>query len=93
MGSRGSDRSKTIDINDSRSDRSPESECRDEDCCFGCAHVLSSAAVSAVAVFDMKSIFVGAAQQFIPEPPLRTTYHPPRFVLAFHTLSQSERAV
>lgn len=72
------DHSEAVGANDSRSDQSPERGCCDEDCCFGCAHVLSAIAVTEVAVLDMKSPSVLTADQFMPEPPLRSTYHPPR---------------
>jgi hypothetical protein len=75
-----SDHSKAVGSNDSRSDQSPERGCCDEDCCFGCAHVLPTVAFTEVAVFDMESTSVVTVDQFMPEPPLRGTYHPPRFV-------------
>ena len=67
-----------VGSNDSRSDQSPEKGCCDEDCCFACAHALSAVPVTEVAVFDMKSTSVVMADRFVPEPPLRSTYHPPR---------------
>lgn len=73
------DHTEAVGSNDSRSDQSPEKGCCDEDCCFACAHVLSAVAVTEVAVLDMKSASVMTADRFMPEPPLRSTYHPPRF--------------
>ena len=64
---------------DSDSRQLPDQNCRDEDCCFGCAHILSSVSVTGVTVFDMRSMFTSTVHQFMPEPPLGTTYHPPRF--------------
>ena len=72
--------SQAVGTNDSRSDPSPERGCCDEDCCFGCAHVLFALTVTEVVVFDLKSTFVIAMDQFIPEAPLGSTYHPPRVV-------------
>ena len=80
VGADVSDHSKAFSTNDSESNQPHERGCCDEDCCFGCAHVLSSVAVRAVPVFDMRSMFVDTVQQFMPEPPLRTTYRPPRFI-------------
>jgi len=68
-----------VGSNDSGSDQSSERGCCDEDCCFLCAHVLSPIPVSEVAVLDIKSRFITHADQFMPEPPLRSTFHPPRF--------------
>ena len=68
-----------VGSDNSRSDQSPEKGCCDEDCCFACAHVLPAVAVTELAVFDMTSTSVTMADRFVPEPPLRSTYHPPRF--------------
>ena len=73
------DHTEAVGTSDSRSDQSPEKGCCDEDCCFACAHVLPPVAVTEVAVFDMKSTSVTMADRYAPEPPLRSTYHPPRF--------------
>ncbi|HLE63258.1 MAG TPA: hypothetical protein VI750_08970 [Pyrinomonadaceae bacterium] len=73
------DYSEAVSTNSFPSDQSPEKGCCDEDCCFACAHVLSAIAVTEVAVFDMKSLFLMTSDRFMPEPPLRSTYHPPRF--------------
>lgn len=80
IGADVSDHSKALATNHSPSDPSPERGCCDEDCCFGCAHVLPTVAFTEVAVFDMKSTSVVTLDQFMPEPPLLGTYHPPRFV-------------
>jgi hypothetical protein len=68
-----------VGASDSGSDQSSERECCDEDCCFLCAHVLSAIPVTEVSVADLKSRFITHADQFMREPPLRSTYHPPRF--------------
>lgn len=73
------DNSEAVEANESRSDQSHEKRCGDEDCCFACAHGLSAIAVTEVGVFDLKSTHVTMANRFVPEPPLRSTYHPPRF--------------
>ena len=73
------DHTEAIGTNDSRSDQSPEERCCDEDCCFACAHVLSAIAITEDCVFELKSTSVTPADRFVPEPPLRSTYHPPRF--------------
>ena len=67
-----------VGTSDSRSDESSESGCCDEDCCFLCAHVLSPIPMTQVAVLDVRSLSIMPAGQFTPEPPLRSTYHPPR---------------
>jgi hypothetical protein len=72
------DHSDAVSTNDSRSDQSPERGCCDEDCCFACAHVLSAMAVTELVVLDMKSLSTTTIERFMPEPPLRSTYHPPR---------------
>lgn len=72
------DHTEAVGTSDSRSDQSPEKGCCDEECCFACAHVLSAIAVTEVAVLDMKSPSVMPEDEFMPEPPLRSTYHPPR---------------
>ncbi len=74
------DQTEAISTNDSPSDRSPEKGCCDEDCCFLCAHALSPTVVTEVAVVEMKSLSITPADGFVPEPPLRSPYHPPRFV-------------
>lgn len=74
------DHTKTVGTNDSRSDQPSERGCCDEDCCFACAHALSPIAVTEMAVLEIKSSSITQAGQFMPEPPLRSTYHPPRFV-------------
>jgi hypothetical protein len=58
--------------------RSSDQRCGDEDCCFGCAHLLSITAVTSVVVFDIRSSGAIPASDFLPTPPLRLTYHPPR---------------
>ena len=73
------DHTAAVGTSDSRSDQSPEKGCCDEDCCFACAHVLPAVAINEVAVFDMTSTSVTMADRFVPEPPLRSTYRPPRF--------------
>ena len=77
---RVADHAEAVGTSDSRSDQAPEKGCCDEDCCFACAHVLPAVAITEVAVFDLKSISVTMADRFVPEPPLRSTYRPPRFV-------------
>ena len=73
------DHTEALGSSDSPSDQSPEKGCCDEDCCFLCAHALSPIAVTEVAVVEMKSLSITSADRFVPEPPLRSTYHPPRF--------------
>ena len=72
------DQTKATSTSDSRSDQSPEKGCCDEDCCFLCAHALSPIAVTEVAVVEMKSLSITRADRFVPEPPIRSTYRPPR---------------
>ena len=74
------DHTEAMGTSDSPSDQSPEKGCCDEDCCFLCAHALSPTVVTEVAVVEMKSLSITRADRFVPEPPLRSTYHPPRFV-------------
>lgn len=74
-----SDHTEAIGTNDSRSDQSPEERCCDEDCCFACAHALSAIALTEDCVLDLKATSVTMADRFVPEPPLKSTYHPPRF--------------
>jgi uncharacterized lipoprotein YajG len=74
------DQTEAISTKDSPSDQSPEKGCCDEDCCFLCAHALSPTVVTEVAVVEMKSLFITPADRFVLEPPLRSPYHPPRFV-------------
>lgn len=74
----GAEHTEAISTSDSPSDQSPEKGCCDEDCCFLCAHALSPTAVTEVAVVEMKSLSITPADRFVPEPPLRSTYHPPR---------------
>ena len=73
------DHMETVGTTDSGSDQSSERGCCDEDCCFLCAHVLSPMPVTEVAVVDLKSRSITPAQQFMPDPPLTNTFHPPRF--------------
>ena len=73
------DHIEVLGTSDSPSDQSPEKGCCDEDCCFLCAHALSPVAVTEVAVVEMKSLSITPADRFVPEPPLRSTYRPPRF--------------
>lgn len=73
------DQAKATSTSDSPPDQSPEKGCCDEDCCFLCAHALSPIAVTEVAVVEMKSLSITPPDRFVPEPPLRSTYHPPRF--------------
>ena len=73
------DHTDSVGYNNSQSDQSPEKGCCDEDCCFACAHALSEAAVTEVAVLEMKSTSVAMANRSVSEPPLRSTFHPPRF--------------
>ena len=61
------------------SDRLPDQQCGDEDCCFGCAHMLSIAAITGVVVVDLRSPGTIPSDAFVPTPPLRLTDHPPRF--------------
>lgn len=68
-----------VGTRDSGSDQSSERGCCDEDCCFLCAHVLSPIPVTEIAVLDIKSRSITPEDQFVPEPPLRSTFHPPRF--------------
>lgn len=68
----------TVDARGSRSDQSPENGCCDEYCCFACANVLSAIAVTEVTVHDLRSPSVTTPDRFMPDAPLRTTYHPPR---------------
>ena len=72
------DRTETVGARDSRSDQPTETGCCDEDCCFACAHVLSAIAVTEVAVLNLRSPSVMTADRFMPDAPLRSTYHPPR---------------
>jgi hypothetical protein len=58
--------------------RSPDRQCGDEDCCFGCAHMLSINAFTGIVVFDLKSRSAIPSAVFVPAPPLRLTDHPPR---------------
>ena len=74
------DHTEALGTSDSQSDQSPEKGCCDEDCCFLCAHALSPTVVTEVAVVEMKSLFITPADRFVLEPPLRSPYHPPRFV-------------
>lgn len=73
------DHTEALGTSDSPSDQSPEKGCCDEDCCFLCAHALSPTAVTEVAVVEMKLLSITPADRFVPEPPLRSPYHPPRF--------------
>lgn len=73
------DHPEAVKTNDSSSDESPDKSCCDEDCCFFCAHVLSAVGVTQLRVVDAKPAFVMTADKFVPEPPLRSPYHPPRF--------------
>lgn len=79
IGTGVADHTEAMGTSDSPSDQSPEKGCCDEDCCFLCAHALSPLAVTEVAVVEMKSLSIMSADRFVPEPPLRSTYHPPRF--------------
>ena len=74
------DHTEALGTKDSPSDQSREKGCCDEDCCFLCAHALSPTVVTEVAVVEMKSLSITPADRFVPEPPLRSPYHPPRFV-------------
>jgi hypothetical protein len=56
----------------------PERHCGDEDCCFGCAHMLIST-ITGVAVYDLKSPDAIPSTVFLPAPAVRLTDHPPRF--------------
>lgn len=67
-----------VGTRNSRSDESSERGCCDEDCCFLCAHALSPIPVTEPAVLHVRSLSIMPADQFMPEPPLRSTYHPPR---------------
>jgi hypothetical protein len=73
------DHTEAVGTSDSGSEQSSETGCCDEDCCFLCAHVLSPIPVTEVAVMDLKSWSITPVHQLMPEPPLRSTFHPPRF--------------
>jgi len=59
--------------------RSPDQQCGDEDCCFGCAHMLSISVITGAVVFDLRSQGAIPSALFVPAPPIRLTDHPPRF--------------
>jgi len=65
--------------NDSSSDRSPCEHCSDEDCCFGCAHMLTMPASTGDVGSNSRSQSEILSKLFVPTPPLRLTDHPPRF--------------
>lgn len=50
----------------------------DEDCFCCCAHVLATISVSYEITTEIRSLPVSSVTFFIPAPPLRGTYHPPR---------------
>jgi len=61
------------------SDRSDHQHCSDEDCCFGCAHVLAIQTITVIAASDLRSSDEIPSNVFVPTPPLSLTDHPPRF--------------
>jgi hypothetical protein len=67
------------DVHRSPSDQSPDKNQCDDDCCFGCAHMLPTISFSSIAVIDLKSPANILAGEHLPSPPLQSTYHPPRF--------------
>jgi len=64
---------------DLNSDPSPDEHCNDEDCCFGCAHMLMMPALTGAVGLDLRSQSEIPSKLFVLTPPLRLTDHPPRF--------------
>jgi hypothetical protein len=60
--------------------RDQHSDCPtcDEDC-FCCGHAMANTAFAATSAPDQKPILTSPAVHPVPNPPLRGTYHPPRF--------------
>jgi hypothetical protein len=67
-------------IKDSDSSPSPGETCRDEDCCFRCAHLLPHMPASNMITFDAQSVSWIVADHHLPSPALRGPYHPPRSI-------------
>jgi hypothetical protein len=65
---------------DCRPGTSPEEARCDEDCCFGCAHMLAPIAFSGVAVLDMTSSRGIMTDQTVGDPSLEGPDHPPRSI-------------
>jgi hypothetical protein len=71
--------SNSAPVNECRSSPSPEETCRDEDCCFGCAHLLPAVALSDLGFFDAQTVSPFFVNRQVLSPPLQGPYHPPRF--------------
>jgi hypothetical protein len=71
---------RAVAANDCHSSPSPEETCRDEDCCFGCAHLLPHMPLSNMTAFDAKSASWIVADQQVASSPVQGPYHPPRFI-------------
>jgi hypothetical protein len=66
--------------NDFHSSALPEETCRDEDCCFWCAHLLPLVTLTEISVFDAQTASCIVLDREVLSPPLQGPYHPPRSV-------------
>lgn len=64
---------------DSHREQQPDQEPHGEDCFCCCAHVLPGISFSNVGGPELKSTGATFITGHLPSPPLRGTYHPPRF--------------
>jgi hypothetical protein len=64
----------------SQKDQPLKSESDDDDCFCCCTHIVPGTIVVGMPVLDLISPDVTVAHLFIPYPPVRSEYHPPRFV-------------
>ena len=63
----------------SQPEQPQEQEPHEEDCFCCCAHVLPGAVIGSLVAFDLTSLPSPPGMASLPSPPLRGTYHPPRF--------------
>ncbi len=65
--------------NDSQPDQPSDKAPCDEDCFCCCAHVLPGLGFASICNSELKSPQKPLEKDFLPSPPLQSTYHPPRF--------------
>lgn len=64
---------------DSRGNQPSEPPSLDEDCFCCCTHVLPGSALAVIAISEWEPALTELRNISLPSPPLRRTFHPPRF--------------
>jgi hypothetical protein len=63
---------------DSQKKQIPDQPSNDEDCFCCCAHILPCSYFAGDSSGEVREIFFSAVPDYLPTPPAKFTYHPPR---------------